>query len=440
MLELRLSGGELEQPRYTNVWVTGVRKNAGSNQLDVVASAGGAVFVPPLTELFGYDADGNLTNDGRFAYTWDGENRLVKVETLPGPVAAGAPNQKLLFGYDHQSRRIRKQVFVWDTDHWSLVTDHRFVYDGWNLLAEVGTTGSVVRSYVWGLDLSGSEQGAGGIGGLLWVNLPQAANPQARGSHFVAFDGNGNVVGLVDMTGGALSASYEYGPFGELIRSTGPVAKANPIRFSTKYQDDATGLLYYGYRYYQPSTGRWLSRDPMEEKGGPNLYGFVRNDPENLFDSLGLIDWGKPGAIPGTPTVNGMYYPIPAWFYHPADEGKPCCCKPPGTHSWSRADSTGFLSITMGLDLKINGCYKDLTLLWTVCWHPVSTLSGTETAGVILGCVNQTSCTFSVIPWGGPYITNAWLRYLACENGKWVKHEDNLGRTFFHTWYGGWTW
>jgi RHS repeat-associated protein len=55
-------------------------------------------------------------------------------------------------------------------------------------------------------------------------------------------------------------AQYEYGPFGELLRATGPMAKANPFRFSTKYQDDETDLVYYGRRYLNTSTGRWLSR------------------------------------------------------------------------------------------------------------------------------------------------------------------------------------
>jgi hypothetical protein len=45
------------------------------------------------------------------------------------------------------------------------------------------------------------------------------------------------------------------------------MSESNPFRFSTKYQDDETGLLYYGYRYYQPVTGRWINRDPIGEKG-----------------------------------------------------------------------------------------------------------------------------------------------------------------------------
>ncbi len=57
------------------------------------------------------------------------------------------------------------------------------------------------------------------------------------------------------------------GPFGELLRATGPMAKANPIRFSTQYTDDETDLVCYLHRYYNPSTGRWLSRDPINEPG-----------------------------------------------------------------------------------------------------------------------------------------------------------------------------
>jgi RHS repeat-associated protein len=80
-------------------------------------------------------------------------------------------------------------------------------------------------------------------------------------------------------------------PFGEVIRATGPMAKANPLRFSTKYQDDETDLLYYGYRYYSASTGRWANRDPQEELGGPNLYAFVHNTPTIRIDILGRTDW-----------------------------------------------------------------------------------------------------------------------------------------------------
>jgi RHS repeat-associated protein len=62
-------------------------------------------------------------------------------------------------------------------------------------------------------------------------------------------------------------SAYEYGPFGEVIRATGSTAKANPFRFSTKYQDDESDLFYYGHRYCNAITGRWLSKDPLRELG-----------------------------------------------------------------------------------------------------------------------------------------------------------------------------
>jgi len=107
----------------------------------------------------------------------------------------------------------------------------------------------------------------------------------------VAYDGNGNIKGLVNAADGTISARYDYGPFGELIRQTGPMSKANPIRFSTKFTDDETDLLYYGYRYYNPSTGRWLSRDPIVQFGGGNLYGMVGNNAISQFDLFGLKDY-----------------------------------------------------------------------------------------------------------------------------------------------------
>jgi len=121
------------------------------------------------------------------------------------------------------------------------------------------------------------------VGGLL------AIGDSTQGTHFVAFDGNGNVSALIKAGDGTLAAQYEYGPFGELIRATGPLAFVNPFLFSTKFYDLETGLYYYGYRYYSPSTGMWLGRDPHRERGGHNLYGFVHNAPTARIDKLGLF-------------------------------------------------------------------------------------------------------------------------------------------------------
>jgi RHS repeat-associated protein len=156
------------------------------------------------------------------------------------------------------------------------------VYDGWNPIAEYSISNnqySISKTYLWGMDLSGTLQGAGGVGGLLAVT-------DSTGTYYPTYDGNGNISEYLDSTG-AVVAHYEYDPFGKTTVASG--AKANDFahRFSTKPLDPTTGLYYYIFRFYDPNTGRWPSRDPIEEDGGINLHGFVGNDGVNEWDRLG---------------------------------------------------------------------------------------------------------------------------------------------------------
>jgi RHS repeat-associated protein len=122
----------------------------------------------------------------------------------------------------------------------------------------------LVRSYTWGLDLADSLDEAGGIGGLL---VFADHEPATDTYHYPTYDGNGNVTCLVQSSGSP-TALYEYSPFGELIRSSGPSSRLNPFQFSTKYLGQETGLSYYGHRYYSAALERWISRDPIGEQGG----------------------------------------------------------------------------------------------------------------------------------------------------------------------------
>jgi hypothetical protein len=181
----------------------------------------GNVYVPKTQETFGYDLDGNLTNDGRWAYTWNAENRLIR---LVANTSMG-PQQRLDFEYDRNGRRIAKRVWNNTSGTGNPTNDLKFVYDGWNLVAQLNRTNSaVVQSYVWGLDLSRSIQGAGGVGGLLAINDP------SNGVHFSGFDGNGDVAALVKGTDGAMGGLFQYGPFGERQRLTGPEVNPTPLR------------------------------------------------------------------------------------------------------------------------------------------------------------------------------------------------------------------
>jgi RHS repeat-associated protein len=234
-----------------------------------------------------HDLNGNLTNDGTKIYTWEQHDRLTTV-TVAGTIVGA-------YRYDAFGRRLSR---TWTDPATTLTRTTRYVYDGWNVVAEHSTAPAdpngpltLQRRYVWGPDLSGSMQGAGGVGGLLMIEDRTTATPQA---HYVCYDGNGNVTKLItqDNTGAPIiSAAYTYDPFGNVRTATGPYATTNPVRFSTKFQDPETGWSYYGYRYYDAVNGRWPSRDPIEERGGLYLYGMCFNNVLSKLDYLGRETW-----------------------------------------------------------------------------------------------------------------------------------------------------
>jgi len=216
-----------------------------------------------------HDFDGNMTSgplpanvNANSTLVWDAENRLIEAQVNGGATVS--------YVYDSQSRRIAETVGSATTV---------YVYDGWNPIAEYNTTFALIKTYTWGIDLSGSIQGAGGVGGLLSVT-------DSTGTYFPTFDGNGNVSEYLDSTGNIV-AHYEYDAFGKTVVATGTKFNDFAHRFSTKPLDLTTGLYYYGYRFYDPETGRWLSRDPIEEMGGVNLYGFCFNNTLSYIDRLG---------------------------------------------------------------------------------------------------------------------------------------------------------
>lgn len=245
--------------------------------------------VPKRKQAFAYDNDGNLTSDDLWTYKYDAENRLVRMISTLSP--GQAPERwQLDFKYDYLGRRIAKTVTNLDPAHSALNYARRFVYDGWNLLAEIDATtpATILRSYTWGLDLTGDLARSGGVGALLRITHYTSGVPGS--SYHPTYDGNGNITALVNAGTGALAAIYEYDPFGQPIRNEvidTAVADA-PFRFSTKYTDIESGLVYYGLRYYSPSLGRFINRDPIGEKGGFNLYGFCGNNGVNAWDYLGL--------------------------------------------------------------------------------------------------------------------------------------------------------
>ena len=208
------------------------------------------------------------------------------------------------------------------TQEWRPLKTHTFAWGGNNIgLKMVVSADDTTRmcEYFWGPDLSGTLQGAGGVGGLVAVSI---------GEHFCfpIYDNNGSVVKYSDEMGNVVAA-YEHDDFGRAISQDGSFRH----RFSTKYHDPETGLYCYGYRFYSPALMRWLNRDPIGEDGGVNLYAFCKNCPTTYVDIMGcgLDDYlpflstilaaieGYLGHIPGSSTIDYS-------FVSPQD----CKCNP----------------------------------------------------------------------------------------------------------------
>jgi RHS repeat-associated protein len=199
--------------------------------------------------------------------------------------------------------------------------------------------------------------------------------------------------------------------------------------------DTASGVRYYGYRFLSPELG-WISRDPIEEDGGLNVYGFARNIPISHVDYLGQYDPDDPATgttFPSQPGPDGtIHYTTPPWFEYPSDEGKPCCCSPAATLvKFDRSDAgSGMRSIAMQVDIELTGCYKDIKWLWWTCRRP------DDSFGIFPECgINSSACSFGEIPpYFASYITRVHLRYLSCENNVWVKKTHVRGVGYVWHW------
>src|SRR5258708_5554542 len=205
----------------------------------------------PSTNSFTYDLNGNLTYDGNRSFDYDDENQLMRVTVTN--------NWKSEFTYDgNRRRRIRKE-FVWQNGGWSLSNEVHYVYDGNLVLQERDGNNVPTVSYTLGRDLSGSLEGAGGIGGLLARTDYATIIPQHA---FYHADGNGNVTILLNSLQ-LVVAKYIYDPFGNILSKSGSLVDINLYRFSSKEAHPASGLIYYLYRFYDPGIQRLPNRDPI---------------------------------------------------------------------------------------------------------------------------------------------------------------------------------
>jgi RHS repeat-associated protein len=219
----------------------------------------------PTTRNLQSDLNGNLVSDGAGrGYVWDAQNRLASI------TYTGSQNHTD-FTHDGLGRMIKLQELNGTT----VTATRQFVWDGSTIVDERDGSNSIVRRY-----FPQGEQVVQGTGAPTLL--------------YYTRDHLGTVREAIDAVG-AVRARFDYDPYG--VRSANSVT-ANAIETTFGY----TGHLYYKaaadsesegihlslFRGYDPILGRWLSRDPLQERAGVNLYTSVKNDPLRLADPYGL--------------------------------------------------------------------------------------------------------------------------------------------------------
>src|ERR1043166_3235329 len=247
----------------------------------------GNLLIPKTPQSFWYDFDGNMIGDGVWTNSWDAENRLTAIEaTSLVPTAARA---KEVWSFDGAGRWVQRIIYSWSGSAYVAASTNRFLWDGAVLLGVLDQANTCAIAVRHALDLQGTSDSAG----------ITAVNEISNGTQFCVWDGNHSIAALVTASDGHISGRYSYDPFGKLNRVTGQAANDSFIRFSSQFQDTLRGSVKYLYRDAQDTFGRWLSRDPIAENGGLNVYSFAANSPISNYENLGLTCNAPPSGIPG---------------------------------------------------------------------------------------------------------------------------------------------
>jgi len=223
--------------------------NASTNNFQVVVADG-------VSKTLTYDLNDNCTSDGVRTYEWDAADRLVKI-------TQGIHDTEMI--YDGLGRRVR--IIEKESD--VVVSDKRFVWTGTEIAEERDSTGAnVVKRFF--------PQG---------VQIVSGPN---TGNYFWTRDHLGSVREMTDNSG-SVRARYDYTPYGAPTKISGDLD--SDFLFTGHFFHASSGLHLALYRAYDAELGRWLSRDPIGEERGLNLYVYVASDPVNLWDPFGLENY-----------------------------------------------------------------------------------------------------------------------------------------------------
>ena len=232
------------------------------------------------TRSLAYDSNGNLktktylrsgTSYRVETYTWDAENRLTgwQDKTLATPTAPEIITASSTWQYDGQGRRVKEHNVQGTT-----ITDNNILWSGLEMIQWQNPDGSVARN----LFATGEQQPTSSL-------QPQASSLIYLPDHL------GSIRGWYNPVDNA-KGSADYSAYGTRT-ITANTASFTPARsFTGHYQHEASGLVLAPYRAYDAELGRWISEDPIAERGGMNWYLYVSGNPVNATDASGLVGSG----------------------------------------------------------------------------------------------------------------------------------------------------
>jgi RHS repeat-associated protein len=255
-------GYDLAANRTSELVTTTTTTSTPNSVNEIISQSGGA------NRTLTYDLNGSLINDGATrSFEWDGANRLVAVNYT-------GTNNRTEFSYDGLSRMVK----IVEKTRSRLTSTRKFVWCGMEK-CEFRDDRDAVTLFVY----------------------PQG-QVSGKTSYFYTRDHLGSIREMRSASGkGAIVARFDYDPYG---RSTAVINNTLPdFNFTGLYRHSASNLDLAVYRAYDPDLGRWLSRDPIGEGGGINLYGYTANDPLRFVDPFGLFwfwgRWGGPNLVSG---------------------------------------------------------------------------------------------------------------------------------------------
>ncbi len=258
--------------------------NAGQNNITVVATdkAGNTTtetfklyFDPKAQTTYSYDLNGNLVQKSEkgvtWNYTWDAENRLIRVTTND---TNNTNNLVIEYGYFDNGNRAYKIVGA------GLVpaqSNTYYVNDGVSVIAEYNGQGALQKEYLYSNNIdevlqSVSFSGLSGESSLYYYHQ----------------DGLNSVVAVTDNTGVAVN-TYNYEAFGKLKSETGTNVNNTLYTGRTLEREISDSFYYYRARYYDAKSGRFVGRDPIGfQSGDVNFYRYVKNNSIRFADPYGL--------------------------------------------------------------------------------------------------------------------------------------------------------